>query len=159
MATRATLPVLRNLNQHPMPASRLESPVEVFNRLHQFVLQYDADGQAELFAQDAIWEFPFAPTGIQHQLSGREQIRTVIKGGMQRSRQSGRRLLRYENVVVHQTQNPELIIVEFTLHGENAATGEPYDVPYIQVLQVRDGQIILLRDYFPGEVLQRALTS
>jgi ketosteroid isomerase-like protein len=141
-----------------MPALHLNSPAEVFNRLHQFVLQYDADGQAELFDQHAVWEFPFAPVGIPRQLSGREQIRTVIKGGMQRSRQSGRRLLRYENVVVHETQNAEVIIVEFTLHGATS-TEEPYTIPYIQVLQVRNGQILLLRDYLPGEVLQRAFTS
>ena len=136
---------------------KLTSPREVFDRLHQFVLRYDADNQADLFAHDAVWELPFAPKGISGRLVGREKVRAVARMGMERSRQSGRRLTGYHSVVVHETSDPEVIIVEFELHGEIIATGETYQTPYIQVLRVRNGLIVSLRDYFPGEVLRRAL--
>ncbi len=139
-------------NQPPFDTSR-----EVFDRLHRLVLNYDADGQADLFAPDGVWEFPFASEGIPRRLEGREQIRAIGKMGMERSRQSGRRLTGYHAVVVHKTSDPEVIIVEFELHGEIAATGKSYQIPYIQVLRVRNGLIVSLRDYFPGEVLKRAL--
>ncbi len=38
-------------------------PKEIFLRLQQLVKKYDADGQANLFTEDAIWELPFAPEG------------------------------------------------------------------------------------------------
>ncbi|MBI1881724.1 MAG: nuclear transport factor 2 family protein [Chloroflexi bacterium] len=129
------------------------TPREVFDRLHHFVLGYDADNQAELFASDAVWEFPFAPEGIPRRIEGREKIRSIAKTGMERSKQSSRRLTGYHSVVVHETSDPEVIIVEFELHGEIIATGEIYQIPYIQVIRVSNGMIVSLHDYFPGEVL------
>jgi ketosteroid isomerase-like protein len=137
--------------------SQFATPREVFDRLHRFVLNYDADNQAELFASNAVWEFPFAPEGIPRRIEGREKIRALAKTGMERSKQSGRRLTGYHSVVVHETGDPEVIIVEFELHGEITATGKTYQIPYIQVIRVSNGLIVSLRDYFPGEVLKGAL--
>ena len=52
-------------------------PSEIFHLLHQTVLEYDADQQAELFASDAVWEFPFAPEGTPHIISGSDRIVAV----------------------------------------------------------------------------------
>lgn len=133
------------------------TPREVFDRLHRFVLDYDAESQAQLFAPEAVWEFPFAPEGIPRRIEGREAVRSLGKMGMERSKQSGRRLTGYHSVVIHETSDPEVIIVEFELHGEETATGKAYQIPYIQVLRVREGLIVSLRDYFPGEVIKKAV--
>lgn len=137
--------------------SESASPREVFERLHRFVLAYDADNQAELFAEDAVWEFPFAPEGAPRSIEGREKIRAVAKMGMERSNQSGRHLTGYHSVVVHETSDPRVIIVEFELHGKIATLDQVYKIPYIQVISVHNGLITSLRDYFPGEILKRAL--
>ena len=137
--------------------AQVPTPREVFDRLHRFVLDYDADSQAELFAPEAVWEFPFAPEGIPRCIEGREAVRSLGKIGMERSKQSGRRLTGYHSVVIHETSDPEVIIVEFELHGEDTTTGTAYQIPYIQVLTVREGLIVSLRDYFPGEIIKKAL--
>jgi ketosteroid isomerase-like protein len=59
--------------------AQIATPREVFARLHRFVLDYDADSQAELFAPEAVWEFPFAPAGIPRRIEGREAIRSLGK--------------------------------------------------------------------------------
>ena len=76
-------------------------------------------------------------------------------------RRSGTRLTGLDSVV-HETLDPEVIVVEVELHGEVAATGERYRLPYVQVARVRDGAIVSFRDYFGAgtvRVLAAALAA
>jgi ketosteroid isomerase-like protein len=64
--------------------------------------------------------------------------------------------------VVHETLDPEVVVVELELEGEVAATGDAYRLPYIQVFRVRDGAIVSFRDYFgprTAEALAAAFQS
>jgi uncharacterized protein len=138
-------------------ASSPVAPREVFKLLHERVRDdYDMDGQADLYAQDGTLELPFAPPGVPRRIRGREEIREYLRAAGQRARQAGRRIVRYDPVVVHETADPEVIVAEFELHGEVTATGGAYRMPFIQVLRVRDGRILSMRDYFAGEALEAA---
>ena len=130
----------------------------IWHQLHEYVRHYDAEGQASLFADDGVWELPFAPSGIPRRIEGKDAILALSKAGMERSKQSGRRVTRYTNVTMHTTMDPNVIIAEFTLEGL-AADGQSYAIPYIQVLRASNGKIGLLRDYFPSDVLQAALAG
>jgi uncharacterized protein len=133
------------------------SPREVIERIHRMAMDYDLRGQADLYAPDGVLEWPFAPDGVPRRLRGREEIRRVLGGLEQRVTQAGTRVTGVHPVVVHETLDPETVIVELELHGEILATGTSYHLPYIQVLRVRDGQIVSFRDYFAagtGEVLR-----
>ncbi|MGO1051349.1 nuclear transport factor 2 family protein [Crossiella sp. CA198] len=52
------------------------------------------------------------------------------------------------NITIHQTTDPEVIVAEFEYQGTVADTGEPFALPGIFVLRVRDGEIVSSRDYF-----------
>lgn len=134
--------------------SRPVTAADMFHRLHECVKNYDADGQADLFAAAGVWEFPLATGTFPRRIAGRDNIRTFGKVGMERSKSAGRRIIGYRSVVVHETRDPNTVIVEFELEGEVVAKGERYVIPYIQVLRVMDGEIVLLRDYFSVESLQ-----
>jgi ketosteroid isomerase-like protein len=136
------------------------SPREVFARLHERVRDnYDMDGQANLYAVNGVLDMPFAPPGMPSSVHGREAIRTLLVAAGQRARQSGRRILRYDRLVIHDTADPEVIIAEYDLHGENTTTGAIYRIPFIQVLRVRDGEIVSMRDYFSCEVFDVAFEA
>jgi ketosteroid isomerase-like protein len=55
---------------------------------------------------------------------------------------------RAANITIHQTTDPEVIVAEFEYQGTVAGTGEPFALPGIFVLRVRDGEIVSSRDYF-----------
>jgi uncharacterized protein len=129
------------------------SPKELFYQLHDFVLAFDADSQAELFHEDGVWELPFAPDPLPKKIVGREAIRAFGKLGMESSKRRNRRLLQYDQLRIHETKQEDLIIVEFKLEGEVTTDRSTYTIPFIQVMQVKDGKIILLRDYFPTDLL------
>jgi uncharacterized protein len=87
-------------------------PKEIFLKLHEPVKEYDADGQAALFAENAVWEFPFAPEGVPKVIEGRENIIAASKNGMAKSKKNGRRIIGYKSVEIYETNNPEVIIAE-----------------------------------------------
>ena len=51
------------------------------------------------------------------------------------------------SIVIHETTDPEVIVAEFEYQGTAADTGEPYALPAIFVLRVRNGEIVSSRDY------------
>jgi ketosteroid isomerase-like protein len=53
-----------------------------------------------------------------------------------------------DNVVVHETADPEVVIVEFEAHGRAVKVDEPYDQRYISVIRTRNGRMIHYKDYW-----------
>ena len=60
------------------------------------------------------------------------------------------------NVRVHETTDPEVIIIECDLSGRIVQTGRTFDVPSIQILQVRNGLIVSSRDFTNHAVMAAA---
>jgi ketosteroid isomerase-like protein len=145
---------------HPASVRAPLSPREVFERLHRAVQDdYDMETQVALFAEDGVLEWPFAPAGMPRRIEGRETIRRVLGAAGDRARQAGRRIAGYRAVVVRETTDPEVIVAEFDLHGEVRATGDAYRLSFIQVLRVRNGQIVSMRDYFNPQAMTEALSA
>ncbi len=125
-----------------------KTPKEIWEIQHKLVLNFDVDQHAELFAEDGVWEFPLASQGSKVKLEGRDAIREWVIEKAKSAQAAGHRVLGYNELVIHETADPEVIVVEFDLHGEVTHTGEKYRRSYVQVLRVRDGKIVSLRDYF-----------
>jgi uncharacterized protein len=119
------------------------TPAEVLARRRDLILNGDADGFADLFAPDAVIEAPFAPPGAPSRLEGREAIREYSRHIMA----SPLRLEDFEVVELHQTQDPEVVIVELRTHGTVTTTGRSFTATSIQILRIREGHIVLFRDF------------
>ena len=79
-------------------------------------------------------------------------LRTELRDGSERELRAG-------NVVVHHTDDPEVIIAEFDYHGQVSTTGRSFQVANIQVLRVRDGQIVSSRDYHNHAAIAAVLSQ
>jgi uncharacterized protein len=84
---------------------------------------------------------------MPRRIEGREEIRAFFRAGTERVQSAARRW-EFRSVVVHETVDPEVIVTEFDVHGEVTETGEPYQFSNLQVLTVREGKIVSLRDYW-----------
>ena len=58
---------------------------------------------------------------------------------------------------VFYTTDPEVIVAEFEYQGTVVDTGEPFSLPCIFVVRVRDGHIVASRDYIDYLASARAL--
>ncbi|MEY9840323.1 nuclear transport factor 2 family protein [Streptacidiphilus sp. EB103A] len=103
------------------------------------------DELADLYAPDTVITNPFAPDGVPASVSGNEQLRTRMKamGG----------LIRYDSVdevTVHETRDPETVIVEFGVSGTIVASETPFTLRFVNIVRVVDGLIAESRDYSDG---------
>ncbi|KAB8185470.1 nuclear transport factor 2 family protein [Microbispora catharanthi] len=131
------------------------SPRDVLARRRALILDGDLDGFADLFAPDGVIELPFAPPGMPVRVEGREAIRDFSSG-------QATAALRIEDMwttSVYETTDPEVLVVELETRALVTATGAPYQARSVQVFRIRDGQILLLRDYWNPMGLADALRA
>src|SRR5580692_4951406 len=130
------------------------TPADVLARRSQLILNGDADGFAALFAPDAVIESSFAgPPGTPVRLAGREAIREYSRQVMA----SPLRLEDYEVTELYQAQDPEVVIVEMRAKATMTTTARSITATSIQVLRIRDGHIVLFRDYADPRILEDVL--
>ena len=126
------------------------TPADVLARRRHLILSGDADGYTGLFAPDGVVEAPFAPPGAPSILEGRE----VIGEYSRRVMASPVRLEEYEVAELYQTQDPEVVIVEMRTKGTLTTTGQSFAATSLQILRIREGQIVLFRDFANPRVLE-----
>jgi hypothetical protein len=134
-------------------------PREVFARMQQHWLSNTETDEHirdfhSLLADDAVIEEPFAPPGRPRRFRGREEFLAFA--------QAGRASLpvRFEEcreLAIHDTADPEVIVVEYELAGTVTTTGRRAAAPFIGVLRVRDGQITGWREYQDAIAIAHAL--
>jgi uncharacterized protein (TIGR02246 family) len=127
------------------------TPADVLARRRHLTLTGDADGLADLYAPDAVIESPFAGrSGMPARLEGREAIRAYTRQVVA----SPLRLEDYEVVELYQTQDPEVVIAEVRAKATVTTTGRSFTATSIQILRIRDGHIVLFRDYANPRILE-----
>jgi uncharacterized protein len=109
---------------------------------------------ADLFAEDGVLTYPFAFPGQPAELRGRDAIRAFFADLGQ-----ARDLFVMEGVelVVRETNDPEVVVTEITHHGYSKAANAPYRHLALGVIRVRDGQIVRYDDYMNPISLARLL--
>jgi uncharacterized protein (TIGR02246 family) len=126
------------------------TPADVLAQRRRLILSGDADGYADLFAPDGVIESPFAPPGAPLRLEGREAIREYSRHVMA----SPLRVEDFEVVELYQTQDPEVVIVEVRAKATLTTTGQSFVTTSIQIYRIREGEIVLFRDFPNSQVLE-----
>lgn len=100
---------------------------------------------ADLFAEDGVMRFPFSAPGMPAELAGREAVRAFYAAAGDPRRQ----VLDIDgaDLLVRETDDPEVVVTEIEHHGRSRATGQPYRFRALGVIRVRDGEIVSYDDY------------
>lgn len=121
------------------------TPREVFLKLVHGVCEERWAEVVELYAEETDVSHPFHPLGAPPMLS-REELRAHFGGGAQ-PYQSPTLRRKPTRINVHETTDPEVIVAEFQYEGTVVETGEPFVIPGVFVMRVREGKIVESRDY------------
>jgi hypothetical protein len=123
---------------------------DVLAKRRQVILNRDADGFADLFAPDGVIEVPFAGvSGVPARLEGQDVIREYSRQVMA----SPLRIDNFEMAELYQTQDPEVVVAETRAEGTVTTTGRTFTATSIQIFRIRDGRIVLFRDFADPRVL------
>lgn len=114
-------------------------------------LSADADNFVDMMAEEGLLEFPYGPPGLPNTLKGRSEVLTHLShlGNIFE-------INTFSDLKVHETKDPDVVILEFSALGRGKKTGEPYDQTYISVVTVRDGHIRRYVDYWNPTVATQA---
>ncbi|MEV6964780.1 nuclear transport factor 2 family protein [Hamadaea sp. NPDC051192] len=117
------------------------TPQDLWDERVRIINEHRWADLADLYAEDCVIEMKFAPP-TPFRITGRaalaEHLTSMTKAP-----------LRFEvrDAVIHETADPETIIVEYRYHGTNTATGETNEINNIQLFRSRDGKLVETHDY------------
>jgi uncharacterized protein len=126
-----------------MPAQP-PTPRQTAERFLRAAIGDDPGDMADCYAPSVVIEMPFAvaPLAPSRIETTREELRARFKAGA-----ASRRYKRLGEVVIHETTDPDVVVVEYELHGEFTETAGSFSLRFVMVMTVRDGQIVHTRDY------------
>lgn len=118
-----------------------QKTTEVF-ATHLALVSKQVQAWVELFAEDAVIEFPYAST-TPRRLEGKADIYHYMKDVPAQMQN-----LVFTNVRVYPTTNPNILWAE--VHGEAdiVSTGCRYQQDYVMCLETKAGKIVHYREYW-----------
>lgn len=115
---------------------------EVLQRMRAVSIAQAADDLGQLYAVDAVHEFPFTKPGLPSRLAGRDAIVEFVAAGWK----GPLRYERYQTIAAYTTNDPDTVIVQQEVYGTSSTTG-PFILPNLVVLTATGSQIQHLRDF------------
>lgn len=108
----------------------------------------------DLFKEDGILEFPYRPKDFPTSVSGKKELYEYMKNFPNHFK------VKFDNLHFHSTEEPTLVIAEFTSDGHAVSTGKPYIQKYISVVTTDDeGKIIRYVDFWNPMVALEAIDA
>lgn len=116
---------------------------DIMEHFVQSMLEKDMDRWIELWDDEAVFEFPYAPAGFPAKIEGKSAIYDYIKDFPEKINIS-----HFTPPAVYQTPDPTIALAEFACEGTVIATDMPYNQTYISFIKIKDGKIVRYKDYW-----------
>ena len=112
----------------------------------------DGDHYFDTITDDVVFEFRYIFPGWPQALNGREALMALYAG-------YGNKIVLHgaDALVVHRSQDSQVVIIEYEVHGKVIATGASYDNRFISVVTIKDRKVIHWRDYMDSLAAMNAL--
>jgi len=118
-------------------------PVDLYHHSLHLLLDKNIPAWVDLWADNGVIEFPFAPEGWPKRLEGKAAIADYM-----RHYPDHIDLHDFPAVKIHRTGAPETIVVEMRGTGRLVKSAAPFDMTYIAVVTIENGLITHYRDYW-----------
>jgi uncharacterized protein len=114
--------------------------------------QVDGDHYFDTIADNAVFEYRYIFPGYPQKVNSREAVMELYAG-------YGNSILLHgaDALVVHRSQDPRIVILEYDVHGRIVRTGASYDNRFISVVTIGDRKIVHWRDYMDSLAAMTAL--
>lgn len=127
---------------------------QTFKNHLEFLSSGRIEEWVDLFKEDGILEFPYGPKDFPTSVSGKKELYEYMKNFPNHFE------VKFDNLHFHATEEPTLVIAEFTSDGHALSTGKPYIQKYISVVTTDDeGKIIRYVDFWNPMVALEAIDA
>ena len=104
----------------------------------------------DLWAEDGVFDFPFAPHGRQRTYRGKAEILAYMSATPGRVAVDA-----VDQMRLFPMQDPETVVVELSIKGHAPATGAPYNQAYVLFFETKCGKLWRYREYWNPTDLHR----
>jgi ketosteroid isomerase-like protein len=118
------------------------APLDTFRAICAAWNRLDVDALAALFDDDGVFEDPLLPEAV----TGPDAVREASRGGMAA-------LSACEVTLTNSIQEGDLGMTEGWFRSTLADGGAAFDFPFVMVVELRDGKIARLSEYFDTKPL------
>jgi hypothetical protein len=101
------------------------------------------DEWIELWAEDGVLEFPYAPAGRRHAYQGKADILAYMKHATGRVAADS-----VEQMRISPMLDPSMAVVELSFKGRALANDAPYNQSLVLFFEVQDGKLKRYREYW-----------
>ena len=117
-------------------------------------LKGEVDGEHfwDAVAENAVFVFLYNIPGFTNKIEGRKAYMDWF-GGYSNILHSA------DNLRVHKSAQPNVIILEYEVHGKVPHTGKAYDNHFCSIITIKDRKIIHWRDYMDTLAVMLSITS
>ncbi|RSM86015.1 nuclear transport factor 2 family protein [Kibdelosporangium aridum] len=126
------------------------TPREVFEKMRDY---WVTGTEHYIWAPDLVVETPF---GVTKRISGGENFREIARAGRAALPVT---FTACNTIAIHDTIDPDVIVVEYELVATMNATGEEHSAQFIGVLTVRNGKVVHWREYQDTARMTAALSG
>ena len=120
----------------------MDTPRQVAEKLVTGISEGRFEEVPRLYAEDCVVEVPYATGGAAPLLEGGAAVREHFSHADAMPFR-----LRARDLVVHETEDPELVVLSWDYEVTATTTGATATVANVQFLRVRDGLIVHSRDF------------
>jgi uncharacterized protein len=112
----------------------------------------DGDHYFDTIADNAVFEYRYIFPGYPTRIDGRKAVMALYAG-------YGNNIVLHgaDALVVHRSQDPRVVILEYDVHGRIVRTGASYDNRFVSVVTIQDRKIVHWRDYMDSLSAMTAL--
>jgi ketosteroid isomerase-like protein len=114
----------------------------------------DGDHYFDTISEDAVFEFRYIFPGWPQTLNGRDALMVLYAGYGNNIALQGA-----DALVIHRSQDPRVVILEYEVHGKIVRTGAPYNNRFISVVTIERRKIVRWRDYMDSLTAMTALSA
>jgi hypothetical protein len=118
--------------------------LELYERMKQHWLESLTTIDEEVWAEDVVIETPYSPPG-RRRVEGRAAWLERVTA--ERATMPPVRFEEVREIAVHETKDPEVIVIEYELTGTALETGRRGTGRFVAVLRARDGRVAHWREY------------
>lgn len=130
----------------------VSTKIESVQRIYALIDAMKTDEMLDLFADDVVMELPFAPGRMPKRYDGKEEA-----SGFLHSVRDAFSSFTMTVDAVHETSDPNVVVVEHHADGVVAANGRTYDNRYVTFITFDEaGRVTHWREYYDAGVVVRA---
>ena len=114
----------------------------------------DGEHFFDIVTDDIVYEVRYDFPGWPRVIQGRRDLMAQFRGyGDYIALQSA------DNLIVHKSDNGEIVVIEYEVHGTILATGSKYNNRFCSIIKIEKRKIAHWRDYMDSLAAWNALTA